>query len=103
MTRKEYRAKWYQENKPRVNAQQAEYKSSNPPNPEKIMARNRLNSAVKHGHIIRPTQCPTCGSGVSIEAHHHSYEKRYWLDVVWVCKECHIKLHKNEKQLDKEG
>lgn len=55
-------------------------------------ARAVLNKAVKNGQIEKPLVCQTCGiGGVVIEGHHSDYTKP--LDVDWVCKGCHTKIH----------
>jgi hypothetical protein len=50
-----------------------------------------VNSAVMRGALVRPLACPQCGSRRKIEAHHADYDKP--LDVIWLCKRCHAKLH----------
>lgn len=64
--------------------------------PEKARARSLLSNAVCEGRIIRPDKCSLCFSrdGV-IQGHHHDYSKP--LDVIWVCKSCHILVHKRIK------
>lgn len=61
--------------------------------PEKARARSLLSNAVCEGRIIRPTQCSLCfSSNGVIQGHHHDYSKP--LDVIWVCKSCHIMVHR---------
>jgi hypothetical protein len=55
--------------------------------PEKIRARETVNSAVRWGRVSKPVACERCGAGGRIEAHHSDYSKP--LDVVWLCKACH--------------
>lgn len=64
-------------------------------NPEKYHARKTLMNRVYSGKVLRPDKCSQCGSGKKIEAHHEDYDKP--LDVEWLCRECHLKLHKNKK------
>jgi len=62
-------------------------------NPEKIKARDIINNAIRDGKLARPKVCSICGAlGVSIYAHHSDYSKP--LEVVWVCKSCHWKIHR---------
>jgi hypothetical protein len=59
-----------------------------PSDPIKNAARQKLNSAVKSGKLVRPASCSVCGaSGGRIDGHHHDYTKP--LDVVWLCTLCH--------------
>jgi len=77
-------------NKANGNREKCPYSVSNP---EKYRTRYQLRNAVKLGVITRPNVCSVCGvHSDQIEAHHSDYSKP--LDVIWVCKECHWKIHK---------
>ena len=53
--------------------------------------RNRIHYALKMGRLTK-TPC-ICGSR---EAHHYAgYDLEHALDVVWLCKEHHERLHKH--------
>src|SRR3990167_7103129 len=54
-------------------------------------ARQKLNDAVRHKRIIRPSTCEACGVKEKIQGHHHRGYKRP-LDVLWLCKLCHESL-----------
>ena len=57
--------------------------------PEKNKARASVCRAVRSGKIV-PQPCAICGA-TKTEAHHTDYSKP--LDVMWVCRSCHFKLH----------
>lgn len=57
--------------------------------PEKYRARDRVCKALRTGKLVRQP-CAHCGA-VRTEAHHPDYAKP--LDVVWLCRRCHLKLH----------
>lgn len=56
----------------------------------KITARAVANQAVRIG-LIKKRPCEDCG-GRNSEAHHPDYTRS--LDVVWLCRKHHAKLHK---------
>ena len=58
----------------------------------KANARSYLHVYVKRGKI-KKTPCIVCNNPKS-EAHHHDYSKP--LEVVWYCRDCHMKHHRNE-------
>lgn len=63
--------------------------------PERFKAHVYLNRAVRRGTITKPTECSSCGSTTRrIEGHHPSYAREDWLKVVWLCRSCHMALHK---------
>ena len=64
------------------------------PNPEKKKAHHAVYRAIKTGKLTRPSICESCFKERFIQAHHESYEKEKWLDVDWLCRECHDKLRK---------
>jgi len=64
--------------------------------PEKNKARHLLRSAIRKGEIVRPTICSRCKEEGYIEGHHFDYNKP--LDVIWLCKKCHAKEHKQNKR-----
>ena len=66
--------------------------------PEKIKAQKVLNNAIAAGNIYRPTTCSSCNKEGRIEAHHWSYLEEHWLDVVWLCRGCHVAEHKRLKE-----
>ena len=64
-------------------------------NLDKCAARDAVNNAVKRGDIV-PGACSRCPEKKA-EAHHPDYEKH--LDVVWLCRRCHRKLHREQKEM----
>src|SRR3990167_9372634 len=43
------------------------------------------------GYIIKSNICEMCGSNKEISGHHKDYKKP--LEIVWLCKNCHSKIH----------
>lgn len=60
----------------------------------KTKAREIFSRAVSNGKVKRKNICEQCGSTTKIEGHHPDYNKP--LDVVWLCRECHRHLHKDQ-------
>lgn len=56
---------------------------------QKANARAYLNVYIRRGKIVR-MPCHVCGSPKA-EGHHHDYSKP--LDVVWLCRPCHMAEH----------
>lgn len=55
-------------------------------------AHRMVKLAILHGDLVRPDTCSRCGQPHAIiEAHHHDYSLP--LDVEWLCRDCHLKLH----------
>lgn len=64
-------------------------------NSNKRLAQNAVVSAVKSNKLLRPTICSSCGkTDCEIQGHHWSYLEEHWLDVIWLCTECHGKEHR---------
>lgn len=55
----------------------------------KMNARSYLHVYVKRGKIIK-APCAKCNN-IKSEAHYPDYSKP--LEVIWLCRECHLKLH----------
>lgn len=64
-------------------------------NPDKRAAHILVGNAVRDGKLEKATFCQICGSKSRLDGHHHDYSKP--LDVIWVCRKCHISIHKGEK------
>lgn len=64
--------------------------------PNQVKAVKAVYLAIKVGKLPRPnTQiCHYCPKAAQQYHHWHGYEKEYWLDVVPVCTQCHIKCKK---------
>ena len=67
------------------------FKAWNERNPEKKNAHDRLNDALRYGRITKSEFCTKCGTKGRVEGHHADYSKP--LEVVWLCKSCHMKQH----------
>ena len=63
-------------------------------NPEKRAAHIILGKAVLKGIVEKPKDCSRCGAGGRIDGHHHDYTRP--LDVVWLCRQCHVNEHKKD-------
>ncbi len=61
-------------------------------NDEKNAARRKVFMAIASGELTRPEDCSNCNNPRGmIEAHHPDYTLP--LDVVWLCKHCHVMEH----------
>lgn len=67
-------------------------------NPIKVSARAAVTYAIKAGNIIKPDQCELCERHARLEAHHCDYSKK--LDVMWICRKCHVDWHKNNEAIN---
>lgn len=80
---------WKQKNPEKHAALAIEYRKRHP---EKIIAQNRLNYAIRKGRIKRQP-CEKCGATERIHAHHVSYKPEDWYNVKWFCFVCHKLEH----------
>ena len=88
-----YKRKYTQSKKGKISAKKSfdKYKKNNL---EKIKARWFLNSAVRLGKIIKPKTCSSCGKIKRLQGHHHiNYDKKNYLNVLWLCSTCHKQRH----------
>lgn len=59
--------------------------------PEQIKARSAVSKAIKIGKLPRPdTLKCSCGEKAKQYHHHKGYAPEHWLDVVPICRKCHI-------------
>lgn len=57
----------------------------------KFLAHQTVFIALRAGKLLRPKHCQTCGIECKPEAHHwKGYDPKHWLDVIWLCRSCHI-------------
>ena len=90
-----YARRYYRKNKPKVLLKTQEYRKNYP---DRINAHKAVHKALKDGILVKPDSCANlkCSrKGVGrIEAHHESYKKENWLDVIWLCSSCHKLINK---------
>lgn len=58
-------------------------------------ARVLVYKAVKRGELCKPNKCEKCFKKMELFGHHFDYLKP--LDVIWLCRNCHVELHKKLK------
>lgn len=96
---KERRKKGYttiQSDKERYKKLLEQIKKWNKENRYKKYAHNKVKKAINKGLLIKSDICQICGkTNCEIQGHHYDYSKP--LDVIWVCTECHGKLHRKYK------
>jgi hypothetical protein len=61
---------------------------------QKQNSRLILANALRNNKILKPDKCSSCLEKKKVEGHHEDYSKP--LDVIWLCRKCHSKLHKHE-------
>lgn len=51
--------------------------------------------ALRDGILVRPEICSTCNQeSDNIHGHHWSYKEEHAIDIIWLCRKCHVELHK---------
>ena len=62
--------------------------------PEQWRAYHAVARALRGQVLMRPSACGQCGSPCKPDAHHHNgYAPEHWLDVEWLCRNCHERAH----------
>ena len=59
------------------------------------LARKRAGEAKRRGDLIEEP-CKDCGAIDDLEMHHPNHDQA--LDVVWLCRPCHLKRHQYERR-----
>ena len=85
--------KWRAANPHRVRAATRAHDAAHP---EQRGARAAVARAILAGVLKRPASCTLCGAEGKTDAHHESYDRDRWLDVVFVCRRCHLAVHRGE-------
>ncbi|WP_213993820.1 hypothetical protein [Sodalis sp. dw_96] len=67
-------------------------------NPLKRKAHCHISNALRDGKVIKPNRCQLCNVECRPEAHHRDYGKP--LEIMWLCKKCHVKWHKRNMPLN---
>lgn len=62
--------------------------------PERVKCRQAVIDAKRKGTIKVPSKCSAWGKDAKVHAHHEDYSKP--LDIIWLCRSCHRKLHHNQ-------
>ena len=74
------------------------YSKYNADNRIKLNAQEMVRYYVKKAKLIKPENCSLCErSGIKIDAHHEDYSKP--LDIVWLCCNCHLAIHRHRKRM----
>ncbi len=60
--------------------------------PERIKCREIFFNARERGKIKVPSKCEICNNKTKLHGHHEDYSKP--LEVRWVCRPCHRKIHR---------
>ncbi len=60
-------------------------------NPARYRAYSTVGNHIRSGQLIRPSECSQCGKTERVVAHHVDYERP--LDVTWLCRTCHARVH----------
>jgi hypothetical protein len=66
-------------------------------NPLKERARVQIKLSLISGLMVRPDTCEACSTDCKPDGHHHDYNKP--LEVIWLCKGCHIGIHTANRRM----
>jgi hypothetical protein len=83
---------WAQQNRQKRREYQEKWRRANL---KQKAANAYIQRYIKKGIVIRSTKCTTCQAQGKTEAHHDDYNKP--LEVLWLCRRCHMKLHRGPK------
>jgi len=63
---------------------------------QKYKANMQVSDAIRRGKLVKPTHCQVCNTEDLLDGHHSDYSKP--LQVLWVCRKCHVAIHKSLKE-----
>ena len=84
---------WNAANKEVLSERQRKYRAKDS---HKFAARSSINVAIKLGNLVRPFNCSECHKFCTPDGHHDDYSKP--LEVRWLCRQCHVAHHANERR-----
>lgn len=66
-----------------------------PRDPAHTKAKRIVNHAIKAGRLARASTLPCfdCSKAAKEYHHHYGYDPEHWLDVIALCRKCHLKRH----------
>ena len=85
--------KWVENNRDKHTARKLRWRDANR---LKTKAHTAVKDALRRGKLIR-LPCIQCQSTINLEAHHEDYTKP--LDIIWMCRPCHVKFHTKREQI----
>lgn len=85
-------AREYQRSEKGRAVRRATYLRQRARNPDAFRARCAVARALLSGKLKRQP-CATCGAERADAHHHRGYARNHALDVIWLCKHCHIIEH----------
>jgi len=91
---KEERKEYCKNNAEKLRANHSKWRKSNP---NKKQAQGFARTALFNGKIKKQEFCSKCGSDYLVQMHHEDYTKP--LDVVFLCKYCHMQRHQELKEI----
>ena len=56
------------------------------------VTRQKTKKAIRGGLIKIAKKCSACNTQKKLEVHHLDYKD--YLNIIWLCKKCHVKWHK---------
>lgn len=68
-------------------------------NKDKRIAEWKVGQAVKDKKLVKPILCERCRRELPLEGHHFDYTRP--LDVIWLCSECHHKIHVEQRNAER--
>lgn len=92
---KEYNSVYRKTEKGKANLQKG-IKRFNTRHPNSVKAQNAVNNAIAVGKIphIKTRRCYFCYEPAEQYHHYKGYAPKFWLDIIPVCRECHMKIHR---------
>lgn len=66
-------------------------------NRKHVLARVAVREALNSGKLTKPLYCESCKQDKPVDGHHPDYD--FPLQVLWLCRQCHAKLHRELKSV----
>ena len=76
---------------------EARYRLTSRERRKRLLARRRLQYAMKTGKVVRPDRCEDCNSSDGVQGHHHlGYDGDNVYRVRWLCSGCHTEAEQGQ-------